>query len=193
MFVLAFHERDSRNQCWSSAPIPLQAPSYKEGRLVLNADLSGDISKNRIPSTGRLDVVGAAGAIVHTLDYSIPSAARVTDCDREHSLGEFPGYEDLPEEKWFQLNPPTDPYTVQIKAKKMRPVDACRSFNRGEYFVYTPVRIVLRPPARSESEHRQASPTSLALATLLGTAPGPKAFAPPGRTDRADIELLKDL
>ena len=81
-------------------------------------------------------------------------------------LDEFPAYGALEKKKWFQLNPTTDPYTVQLHMVKLPPDDVYRSISRGEYFVYSPVGLVLRPPA---SMAGPSSP-SVATATLIGTA-----------------------
>ena len=175
MFVIVFHELQVpgvSEQYWSSAPVPLQVSRIKEQRAVLNADLSGDISERRIPATGRAYVVEPAGTVVHSFDYDIPSVARSADNIKTRGIADFPGYADLPTSKWFQLNPSTDSHTIQVKMRKVEPCDVLQSISRGTYFVYTPIKMILRPPV-------SITPTPIA--------------GPTPTSGNADIDLLNAL
>ena len=215
MFTLAFHERQLggvSEQCWSCAAVPFQIPTQKQDRMVLQANIDGVISECRIPSTGRLYVVGAAGTVVHTIDYTVPSV-RSTVMDKiaqpavnpkgpqiglvrseALSTDEFPGYEDLPAERWVQLNKSTETYVVQVKLLKVKPADVYRSISRGEYFVYTPTSILLRPPvkatvAKAESPGAVPVPDSTvrAKATFMGAEAGAARYG------NADINSVRNL
>lgn len=167
MHTIIFHERQlhgvSENH-WTSVDVPYQVPEVQKGRLVLKATV-GDAKGDRIPSTGRIYVKGSKNQVLHTIDYVVPSvrsasldAANMGKVDisptrcmgimrvGKPSLGDFPGYDDLPASKWFQLNPQTDPYVVQVLLEKVAPSDIMRSMSRGEYFVYELSKVVLRPP-----------------------------------------------
>lgn len=197
MFSLAFHERQLggiSEDYWSVATVPFQAPTYKENRMVLRAPVDQTIRECRIPSTGRLYIIGAGGTVVHTLDYAVPSVrSKIMDQvarpvatagpqiglvrTEELTSDEFPGYDELPSERWIQLNPSTDRYVVQIKVLKMKPVDIYRSISRGEYFVYAPTSIVLRPPvtapaANAAAGEAAAESTIHTSATFVGAAAG---------------------
>lgn len=213
MFSLAFHERQLSGiseDYWSVATIPFQVPTYKENRMVLRAPVDQIIRECRIPSTGRLYIIGAGGTVVHTLDYTIPSvrskimdqvARPVTTSGPQIGLvrteeltpDEFPGYDGLPSEQWIQLNPSTDEYVVQVKVLKVKPADIYRSISRGEYFVYTPTSVLLRPPVATPAAAKEATTapsaesTIRAMATFVGAAAGGTKYG------NSDINSVRDL
>jgi hypothetical protein len=209
MFTLAFHERYSE-EYWSVATIPFQVPSYKEERMVLRASADQIIMECRIPSSGRLYIVGAGGIVVHTIDYTIPSVrSKIMDQitrpnttsgpqiglvrTEELSLDEFPGYDELPPVRWIQLNPSTDEYVVQIKVLKVKPVDRYRSISRGNYFIYTPTSIVLRPPVAQPAATAEifapGDAAVRAMATVVGITTGPEG----AKYGNTDINSVRDL
>lgn len=195
MFTVAFHERQIKGvseQPWAMIPVPFQVPSMdsKSGRPILKGSVNAETACFRIPAKGRAYIIGAGATVVHSFDYTIPHVSSTAMPTLPASSGttpgfgmmrtgkpalsEFPGYEALEKTKWFQLNPTTDPYTVQVRMTKLPPEDIYRSISRGEYFVYSPIDLALRPPVAMAAVSYPApaptpAPTSkFATATLIG-------------------------
>lgn len=162
MLTLVFYERQLTGiskQHWTTIPILHQVPSLdKDGRAILRAAVDTNIVWDRIPATGRVFIVRPDETVMHVVDYTIPSARSVVMDQTTAQMSipgvgvmrvaapvdDFPDYAAMPDEPWFQLNAATDPFVIQIKAKKVAPEDIFRSISRGEYFVYAPTKVFVR-------------------------------------------------
>lgn len=161
---------------WVTLPVPAgTSASKKNGRVVLSVVYG---APQRIPARGHyvLKMVGAPvlrfefGGIPTVRSKTIDTdpmpqeiAAMAAEFGRPIGLcrtampsapaeieADFPGYGALPEEKWVQLNPTTELYVVQLKLRKMAPVDVHRDLGAGLFYVYGVERLVLHVAAPVE-------------------------------------------
>ena len=124
------------------SPVPVPTFSLvklqRERSTVLERIAAGMVpglaaATDRTPKTVR------AGSVGYQMELSETNAAMTP----ARLKAEFPGYADLPDEKWVQLNPETDPFVVQLKLRKTPPRDIWKCFSRGDYYVYRIVRVVI--------------------------------------------------
>ena len=69
---------------------------------------------------------------------------------------DFEGFDNLPDEKWLQLNNSEDRFTIQVKLKKMLPEDVYRDLGGGAFYVYGVVRFVVHVQAPPKDDRHKA-------------------------------------
>jgi hypothetical protein len=101
---------------------------YGDGISTVPTVRSATIDAEVLP-TEMKELSLEAGAPVGVCRAAMPSTPEEIEAD-------FAGYAGLPGEKWVQLNPTTDRFTLQARLRKMPPQDVHRDLGAGVYYVY---------------------------------------------------------
>lgn len=104
---------------------PVLRSRYGDGVSAIPTVRSATIDADEPPP----EMKALSGAPIGVCRTTMPSTPEEIEAD-------FAGYTGLPDEKWVQLNPTTDRFTLQVRLRKMPPVDDHRDLGAGIYYIY---------------------------------------------------------